>query len=133
MWSGVQLERRDFTPPDLVLFRRFHCGDAPWEAENAEWMRSGNVLEDVAALGTEVWLYYLPELDNMLVGFGSLGANQWSWPTRKSPKRTVNIIPHRWSACAAIEKTCAAAARWRSGRTGWSRPGWVSRSRFSSA
>lgn len=73
----------------LPEVRHFDYGAEPWEKDLALWMLD----ESVAAMqsGTKVWLYLNQTGD--CVGYGSLGLRNWSYPTKKSPKVSVLVIP----------------------------------------
>ncbi len=72
----------------------FFCGVEPWQVEVAQWIKGeleDNVFQRMAQ-GTEVWLYR--GANREVVGYGSLGKTEWSWPPPKGPKRVVSIVPY---------------------------------------
>jgi hypothetical protein len=80
---------------DLPEIQGFACGDARWDREVADWIKSrsgdNSVLEDIQQFGTEVWLYRTESRE--LVGFASLGHNNWHIPMPRGPRRLINLIP----------------------------------------
>jgi hypothetical protein len=72
----------------------FDCGTEIYEAEVSNWIKDPEVgaLSAMEKFGTRVWLYINNE--DEVVGFGSLGITNWSFPEPKSrPKVKVNLIP----------------------------------------
>jgi GNAT superfamily N-acetyltransferase len=78
-----------FTAELAGLVEAFACGEEPHERELADWIKQ----DALAAMnrGTSVWLFFTPERE--LVGYGSLGKTQWSWPDSASNKVPIQIIP----------------------------------------
>src|SRR5437588_494581 len=74
-----------FDSGHLSRVKDFECGTQPWEVEVSDWIKAprgaGGALDDMANLGTRVWLYET-EADE-LVGYGSLGETFWRWPDPK--------------------------------------------------
>jgi hypothetical protein len=95
MHLTVELDVVEFDPdvhlPDL---QDFNCGDEEWSIEVADWIkgRPGGVLDDIREYHTEVWLYGHQELG--FVGFGSLGAMEWAYPSKNSKNKPISIIPN---------------------------------------
>jgi len=91
------LKKSTFSEADIELpeVQAFYCGNEPWEKEVAEWIKSrsgdNSVLEDMRNYRTEVWLYRDPA--GVLVGFGSLGQNKYTWPLKSKRKELVSVIP----------------------------------------
>jgi ribosomal protein S18 acetylase RimI-like enzyme len=91
------LTKYPFSEADIALpeVQAFDCGDAPWDVEVAEWIKSrsgdNSVLEDKRRFGTEVWLYR--DEDGRLVGYGSLGQTKYTWPVGTKRKEIVSVIP----------------------------------------
>jgi hypothetical protein len=86
-----------FTEALLPRVQGFDCGDTPWEQDVAAWIQQGpnkgGALDAMADLGTEVWLYETEA--GQLVGYGSLGVNEWRYPNpRKSDRVPIQIIPY---------------------------------------
>jgi len=67
----------------------FDYGTEPWEKELAQWMQAESI--EAMVHGTKVWLYLNQTGD--CVGYSSLGVAQWSYPTKKSPRMPVLVIP----------------------------------------
>jgi hypothetical protein len=82
-----------FTKDDLDAVADFHCGDDPWAEYVTNWIRGAqNGVLDAFDLGTDVWLYL--DDDNNIVGFGSLGITEWSYPNPYQGQRVLlNVIP----------------------------------------
>jgi hypothetical protein len=77
---------------DLLPFvGGFDCGPDPWEQEPADWIQQ-HALEAISH-GTKVWLYMNEQ--GFVVGFGSLDVSKspLRYPTPKSPKVPVLVIP----------------------------------------
>ncbi len=88
------LSLQSFCADLLVDVHDFSCGDEPWQVEVAQWIKgesADNALTRIAQ-GTEVWLYRNAGGD--VVGYGSLGKTEWSWPPPKGPKQIVSVIPY---------------------------------------
>jgi ribosomal protein S18 acetylase RimI-like enzyme len=87
------LRVQSFCAAHLRDVQDFTCGDKPWQVEVAQWIKgesADNALKRMAQ-GTEVWLYR--NANGEVVGYGSLGKSEWSWPPPKGPKQAVSIIP----------------------------------------
>lgn len=77
---------------DLLRFvAGFDCGPKPWEQEPAHWIQQHAV--EAISHGTKVWLYM--NRQDRVVGFGSLDVSKspLRYPTPKSPKVPVLVIP----------------------------------------
>jgi ribosomal protein S18 acetylase RimI-like enzyme len=92
-----RLTRFRFKESDLQLpeIKGFDCGPERWNVEVATWIKSpdgdNSVLVDMKQWNTEVWLYRTD--GGELIGYASLGKNQWSLPPPKGPKNWINYIP----------------------------------------
>jgi ribosomal protein S18 acetylase RimI-like enzyme len=78
-----------FSADLLPYVQGYNYGSQPWEQELAQWMREESL--SAVANGAKVWLYQNQAGD--CVGYGSLGERNWSYPTKKSAKVTVLVIP----------------------------------------
>lgn len=90
------LSVQPFSAAPLPEVQDFQCGDDRWDVEVADWIKAPPDHEESAvnymlSRGTEVWLYRDDE--GGIVGYGSLGKNEWSWPFPKGKKQTITIIP----------------------------------------
>ncbi len=91
---GQDLRVQSFSAAQLPDVQDFFCGDGCWQIEVAQWIKGeseDNAIRRIAQ-GTEVWLYR--NVDREIVGYGSLGTTDWSWPPPKGPKELVSIIPY---------------------------------------
>jgi len=92
------LIRHPFTASDWESVQTFDCGDEQYEREVAAWIKGPGEPDVDSALTSlnhpehpgRVWLYKLE--DGTLVGFGSLGQNEWRWKGKKDPFVPVTII-----------------------------------------
>ncbi|MGO8745394.1 MAG: GNAT family N-acetyltransferase [Thermoguttaceae bacterium] len=92
MAQGLRVQA--FSASLLPDVQDFSCGDDPWQAEVAQWLKGesdDNALQRMAH-GTEVWLYRNAQRD--VVGYGSLGKTEWRWPPPNGPREIVSIIPY---------------------------------------
>jgi len=83
--------RLPFSEADLPRVQTFECGAKLFQIEVSDWIKSpstspNSALGDMQARGTLVWLY---ETDDEIIGFGSLGATNWSIPNRQTGKKTI--------------------------------------------
>ena len=87
------LQKIRFTSALLPKVQQFDCGDEPWEREVSDWIKGGpgGVLDDLQR-GCEVWLY--ANNSGELVGFGSLAASRWNWPSPTDPRVPISLIPN---------------------------------------
>src|SRR5882724_581410 len=90
--TKVRFKESDLQLPEI---KGFDCGPERWNVEVATWIKSpvgdNSVLVDMNQRGIEAWLYRTETGE--LVGFASLGKNQWSLPPPKGPKHWINYIP----------------------------------------
>jgi ribosomal protein S18 acetylase RimI-like enzyme len=91
--TKFRFKESDLQLPEIL---GFDCGPERWNREVATWIKSpdgdNSVLLDMKQWSIEVWLYRTE--DGQLVGFASLGKNQWSLPPPKGPKHWINYIPY---------------------------------------
>jgi len=91
----IVLQEEDFCEALLPEVIGFYCGDNPWELAIAQWIKAPRsrtgALKSMRKRGTQVWLFWHP--DGRLVGYGSLGTTDWTWPPPEGPVRRVSIIP----------------------------------------
>lgn len=87
------LQKVPFTKELLPIVQEFFCGDLFWEREVSDWIKDAQngALDEIRKDTCEVWLYADP--DGQLVGFGSLGATKWRWPTPQDSRVPLNVIP----------------------------------------
>jgi len=90
-----RFEESDADRPDI---QNFFCGNSRFELEVSEWIKSksgdNSAIEDMKKYGTEVFRYHR-EGDEALVGFGSIGQQECSWPPPKSKrKEVVSYLPY---------------------------------------
>lgn len=73
--------------------QNFTCGKAPWQSIVSDWLKgqppSDSVIESITKRGTRVWIYF--DLNNELVGFGSLGKSVWKYPGPRDKLRLICI------------------------------------------
>lgn len=85
--SDTTLERFHFSEEHLKRVAGFYCGDAPWEKEVADWIKSdgdpGALFDLKKRRVRGIWLYASKQ--DGLVGFGSLGPTNWKYPEPDSP------------------------------------------------
>ncbi len=96
------LRKVPFTEELLPDVQDFHCGDQPWEAPLAAWIKAGpdvkngalDEMKKAAQKGKrlDVWLHVNEAGD--LVGYSSLGESNWRWPLATDPRVPVNVIPN---------------------------------------
>jgi hypothetical protein len=80
-----------FTPQDQAGVQQFDCGNEPWAAPLAEWIKGEGVLDSIQKHKNRVWLYRTANSD--LVGFGSIGIARWRWPPPNGPWTNLSLIP----------------------------------------
>lgn len=96
-----ELRVQPFSASLLTDVQDFHCGDAPWDVEVAQWIKeptSGDCAVKWLERGTQVWLYKTD--DGKVVGYGSLGTTKWKWPPPDGPREDVSIIPFLGVDCS---------------------------------
>lgn len=96
MHDPLWKERFTLAALDLEDVQGFHCGDAEWDKEAANWLNgkpatTADCAAKRAAQGIEVWLYR--NAARQLVGFGSLGKTRWRVPTKRDAFRVIAVIP----------------------------------------
>jgi ribosomal protein S18 acetylase RimI-like enzyme len=79
-----------FSPEKRSAVQGFSCGSEPWEHALNEWIK-GNRAEESMKRGTLVRLYRLHSGE--LVGFGSIGKCERSWPNNRDERQELSIIP----------------------------------------
>jgi hypothetical protein len=89
----------EFTEQLLAEVQEFQCGTQDWETPLAMWIKAAPNVKDGALYeihkrkGTlQVWLYVNEKGE--LVGYGSLGASNWQWPTADDARVPINVIPN---------------------------------------
>ena len=88
------LEKIVFEKEHLRATAEFDCGAEPWEVEVSDWIRGRgqeSVLDYLPLPDCQIWLYTTPEFG--LVGFGSIKATRWRWPTPRDRAITLTMIP----------------------------------------
>ncbi len=89
-----ELTRIAFTRDELRRVEFFECGDDRWCKAASAWISNAppfsGALVSIEKFGNAVWLYLLNEL---VVGFGSLGTTRWNWPLPDGPVTTIGYIP----------------------------------------
>src|SRR5579871_1046116 len=90
-----RFEEPDVDRPDI---QDFFCGNSRFEMEVSDWIKSksgaNSAVEDMKKYGTEVFRYHRAD-DEVLVGFGSIGQQQCTWPPPKSKhKEVVSYLPY---------------------------------------
>jgi hypothetical protein len=98
------LRKIPFTEDLLPAVADFDCGDEEWEKPLAAWIKAPPTVKNGALSQMakykgklDVWLHVNGA--DELVGYSSLGASNWEWPTPGDPRVPVNVIP-----CVAIQK-----------------------------
>ena len=91
------LEWSLFSEERLAEVQQFKCGsDYAWQTAIATWIKSPadqkfSALYAIEKKGTRVWLYH--NQAGQLVGYGSLGTTNWTWPYPNGARKAVSIIP----------------------------------------
>jgi hypothetical protein len=89
-----ELKRIVFTPELLSRVAAMDCGDAVWEKEVAEWIKSppgaGGAVD---AIGQEVSVWLYENADGQLIGFGSLAPALHLPPIPGVESPSANVIP----------------------------------------
>jgi ribosomal protein S18 acetylase RimI-like enzyme len=93
------LKKIPFAGSLLPAVQDFDCGDAPWEASLAAWIKADQTVAEGALyqmgqpqLQLQVWLHVNTAGD--LVGYSSLGLSRWQWPALTDKRVPISVIPN---------------------------------------